>query len=264
MSSTKALVFFDIDGTLLDHQKLAPASAVQAIASLRANGHRAFINTGRCMAMVNDEILAIGFDGVVAACGTHITIGDQTLENTLIPEPLLETTIQLMIENQIDFWLEGPDHVYLDSITHPAFYRSFLNDFPGWPGLFTDFRSAKPVRVNKFSYLINRHSRFDRVEPFLQSQFDLITHRPDHGEVIPKGYSKATGIAQVKAYLDQPDAKVFAFGDSLNDLDMLKAADFGIAMAGSRSRLIELSSHLTDSPAEHGIANALRHYQLIE
>ena len=72
------------------------------------------------------------------------------------------------------------------------------------------------------------------------------------------------GMDQVKAFLGQTDAKVFAFGDSLNDLDMLKAADFGIAMGGSRSRLIELSSHLTDSPDDHGIANALRHYQLIE
>ena len=264
MKTHKALVFFDIDGTLLDRQQQAPESAVQAISQLRANGHLAFINTGRCMAMVSEEIQAIGFDGIVASCGTHITVGSQTLENILIPEDQLQSIIQLLIANQIDFWLEGPDHVYLDSVTHPAFYRKFLSEYPGWPGLFADFRDANPLRVNKFSYLINRHSQFDQVEPILRNQFDLIIHREDHGEVIPKGFSKATGIDQVKTFLGQSGAKVFAFGDSLNDLDMLKAADFGIAMGGSRSRLIELSSHLTDSPADHGIANALRHYQLIE
>ena len=264
MKNRKALVFFDIDGTLLDRQQQAPESAVQAISQLRANGHLAFINTGRCMAMVSEEIQAIGFDGIVASCGTHITVGSQTLENILIPEDQLQSIIQLLIANQIDFWLEGPDHVYLDSVTHPALYRKFLSEYPGWPGLFADFRDAKPLRVNKFSYLINRHSQFDQVEPILRNQFDLIIHREDHGEVIPKGFSKATGIDQVKTFLGQSGAKVFAFGDSFNDLDMLKAADFGIAMGGSRSRLIELSSHLTDSPADHGIANALRHYQLIE
>jgi hypothetical protein len=264
METRKALVFFDIDGTLLDHQQQVPTSAVQAIARLRANGHLAFINTGRCMAMVSDDIQSIGFDGIIASCGTHITVGEQTLENILIPEEQLRSIIDLLIENRIDFWLEGPDHVYLDPFTHPAFYHKFLAEYPGWPGLFADFRTASPLRVNKFSYLINRNSRFDRVEPILRNQFDLIVHHEDHGEVIPRGFSKATGMEQVKTFLGLTEARIFAFGDSLNDLDMLKAADVGIAMGGSRSRLIELSSHLTDSPAEHGIANALRHYQLIE
>ncbi|MDD2459320.1 MAG: HAD hydrolase family protein, partial [Eubacteriales bacterium] len=210
METRKALVFFDIDGTLLDRQQQAPESAVQAIAQLRANGHLAFINTGRCMAMVSEEIQSIGFDGIVASCGTHITVGSQTLENILIPEDQLRAIIHLMIENRIDFWLEGPDHVYLDSVTHPAFYRKFLAEYPGWPGLFADFRTATPLRVNKFSYLINRHSRFDLVEPLLRDQFDLIVHREDHGEVIPKGFSKATGMDQVKAFLGQTDARIFA------------------------------------------------------
>lgn len=258
-----ALIFFDIDGTLLDERQQIPQSAAQAIARLRDNGHLALLNTGRCMAMINQEILDIGFDGVVASCGTHIVMNGQTLQNILIPDDLLRTSIDLLIDNNIDFWLEGPDKVLIESLNPSGFMRSFMEIFNQWPHVFSDIKSH-PMHVNKFSYQLNHNSRFDRVEPFLRRHFDLIKHRDDNGEVIPQGFSKATGMDAIKQHLGRPDAMTFAFGDSLNDLDMLKAADVGIAMGGSRSRLIQLSNHLTDAPAHDGIAKALRHYQLID
>jgi Cof subfamily protein (haloacid dehalogenase superfamily) len=263
MKPQKSLVFFDIDGTLLDKGHQAPASAVEAIAQLRANGHLAFINTGRCMAMIKQDILDIGFDGVIAACGTHITYGEQTLQNVLLPQDKLLTALDLMLEHHIDFWLEGPENVYIESLQPSEFMEKFIEVFSNWPNIFADIRQSQ-IMANKFSYQLNDQSRFDLVEPYLQDNFDMIIHHPNIGEVVPRGFSKATGMAFLKQYLGCPDATTFAFGDSLNDLDMLKAADVGIAMGGSRRHLIAHSNHLTDSPAEHGIANALRHYQLIE
>ncbi len=263
MKPQKSLVFFDIDGTLLDQDHQAPASAVAAIAKLRANGHLAFINTGRCMAMVNQEILDIGFDGVVAACGTHIILGGKTLQNVILPQDQLMAALNLMLDYHIDFWLEGPEKVFIESFKPSEFMQKFIDVFSNWPHIFSDISQGELI-ANKFSYQLNEQSRFDLVEPFFRDNFELIKHHEDHGEVIPRGYSKATGMDFIKHYLDCPDAPTLAFGDSLNDLDMLKAADIGIAMGGSRRHLIAHSNHLTDSPAEDGIANALRHYQLID
>ena len=58
----RKLVFFDIDGTLVDgptHQ--IPQSAVEAIRKLRENGHLAFINTGRTLVSIEPRIREIGF-----------------------------------------------------------------------------------------------------------------------------------------------------------------------------------------------------------
>ena len=58
----RKLVFFDIDGTLIDgptHQ--IPQSAVEAIRKLRENGHLAFINTGRTLVSIEPRIREIVF-----------------------------------------------------------------------------------------------------------------------------------------------------------------------------------------------------------
>ena len=58
-------VFFDIDGTLWDERMNIPDSTIEAIVALKANGHRAFLCTGRARASVNsDKLLNMGFDGI--------------------------------------------------------------------------------------------------------------------------------------------------------------------------------------------------------
>ena len=71
----KKAVFFDIDGTLYDHETGISDSTKEGIARLKENGHYAFICTGRSMAAVFDpELLGMGFDGIVAGCGTYVTV----------------------------------------------------------------------------------------------------------------------------------------------------------------------------------------------
>ena len=50
-------VFFDIDGTIWDDDMVIPESTLEAVAALKANGHLAFICTGRARASVRSEKL---------------------------------------------------------------------------------------------------------------------------------------------------------------------------------------------------------------
>ena len=59
------------------------------------------------------------------------------------------------------------------------------------------------------------------MEAELVPHFDVIEHNPQLIEVVPKGYTKATGIAQVCDMLGIARENTYAFGDSTNDLEML-------------------------------------------
>ena len=69
----KSIVFFDIDGTIWDYKQKIPDSTIKGIRTLRKNGHYAFLCTGRTKSTIRTkELMDIGWDGIVAGCGTYI------------------------------------------------------------------------------------------------------------------------------------------------------------------------------------------------
>ena len=101
------------------------------------------------------------------------------------------------------------------------------------------------------------------VEAELVPHFDVIEHNPQLIEVVPKGYTKATGIAQVCDMLGVARENTYAFGDSTNDLEMLTYVGHGIAMGNGASAAKAAAEYVTTDIMNHGIKNGLKHYGLI-
>ena len=82
----KKIVYFDIDGTLLDVTRNFNVSAKtqQSLRQLRADGNLTIINTGRSLACIPQEILDLNFDGIIAGCGTYVEFHGQLLFNRII------------------------------------------------------------------------------------------------------------------------------------------------------------------------------------
>ena len=81
-------------------------------------------------------------------------------------------------------------------------------------------------------------------------------------EVVPKGFTKATGIRFILDRLGIPLKNAFAIGDSPNDLPMLEAVPNSIAMGGSE-RIYPYVSFITKPLEENGIEYALKHFGII-
>lgn len=261
-AASPSLIFFDIDGTLVVNHDKIPQSALDAIADMRANGHFAILNTGRPMAMIKSHLLEGPFDGIVAACGTHIVWRGETLLNVLMDAELVSQSIALLTEHAVNPWFEGPEHVYLKSLRPDGIMADILRFFEDVPGVLAEWTQT-PIQANKISCLLPENGSLNAQHPFMERHFTWINHGPDFCELVPKGYTKATGIRFLLEHLDLPHERTYAFGDSMNDIDMLSFARYGIAMGGSREQVIQVSDHVTDSPEEDGIANALRHFGLI-
>ena len=91
----KKLLFFDIDGTLLDEKTgKIPESAVEAIKKARENGHLAFINSGRTASFVGGEVEKIEFDGRLCGCGTYIEYKGKVLEHRILTKEQQEKVIR--------------------------------------------------------------------------------------------------------------------------------------------------------------------------
>lgn len=257
-----SLVFFDIDGTLIDQKHNLPVSAVKAIRQLRKNGHLAFVNTGRSLAVIQSEIFDIGFDGIVASCGASIHLGDKTLLEKTISPLLMYNMLKQFEQQKIDVWLEGPEFIYVSDLNAQGFMANIIDYLRQGRDNIRSWHNSSLV-VNKFSYHCSNVDQLKPLQPMLDDNFVTIRHTDLVGEVILKGYDKSTGIDFIVNHLNLQNDKTYSFGDSPNDLTMLGRSDYGIAMGDGDPRALKASDYITTAPAQDGIYLALKHYKLI-
>ena len=81
-------------------------------------------------------------------------------------------------------------------------------------------------------------------------------------DVIEKGFSKAEGLKRLCEYYGIGMENSIAFGDSLNDLEIIEAAAIGIAMGNGREELKAAADYVTTDIGDDGIWNACVHVGL--
>ena len=76
---TKKLIMFDIDGTLLDHEKQLPESTKQAIKELKEAGHEVAIATGRAPYFIKDIRKELEIDSFVCFNGQYVESDNEVI-----------------------------------------------------------------------------------------------------------------------------------------------------------------------------------------
>lgn len=76
-------------------------------------------------------------------------------------------------------------------------------------------------------------------------------------EIVAAGVSKGLALSALADALGVPRASVAAFGDGLNDLEMLAYAGHGVAMASAPERVRAAADAVTGTVEEEGFARAL-------
>jgi hypothetical protein len=126
-----------------------------------------------------------------------------------------------------------------------------------------DAASCDDIRFSKFCAMAKTRAQLDIfLEPY-QDYFEVIDRGDDFYEIVPIGFSKASAIDQVLAYLDQSLEDCYVFGDSSNDLSMLSHVPNSIAMGNSDECVLQVASYITTPVWRDGIYVAMKHFELI-
>ena len=257
------ILFFDIDGTLWDYKNYIPESTKEGIRRAKRNGHKCFINTGRARSFVsNKELLGIGFDGIVSACGCMIEYEGKTIYNRLIDREDAIRTVETTQRYGFKSILEGPEYLYMDR-------KDFEGDMYGEKVMSEMGDRLRGITDNWGKWQMNKLScattGCDAKSCFeeLDDLYDFMIHNADVVEMVPKGFNKGTGIEKVCEMLSEDVKNTFAFGDSINDMEMIQTAGTGIAMGRCAVEIANIADFVTTHLEDDGIWNALKKYELV-
>ena len=84
-----------------------------------------------------------------------------------------------------------------------------------------------------------------------------------NGEMYCKGITKATGVQKVLSYYGAVQKDTVAFGDGLNDLEMIRFAGVGVAMGNAAEKLKQTADFVTKENNNNGLYHGFNVCDLI-
>ncbi|UJF31691.1 Cof-type HAD-IIB family hydrolase [Paenibacillus hexagrammi] len=253
------IVFFDIDGTLVNEQKLVPADTVKAIKELQETGVEAVIATGRAPYFFGPLAQELGINSFVSLNGAYVVYQGKPLYKNPIPRSSLEALVAYSSEKNHSLVFEGSEAFFANSESHVFVEDSVLSLRVELPGYDPDFWKKEDIYQVFLHCEAHEEHLYEPKFPDLK----LIRWHEKAMDVLPAGGSKAKGIEAMLKMLGIQPHEAVAFGDGLNDKEMLEYVGLGIAMGNSHKELLPFADYVTASVDEGGIRQGLHYAHLI-
>lgn len=249
------LVIFDIDGTILDHDKKIVPSTKAAIAELQEKGIQVAIATGRSPFMFEELRNELNISNFVSFNGQLVVMNDEIVYGNPISLELchevlvdaVERDYPIIFQNEKEMKVNVRDHVHVAEAMN-----SLQFDYPEHN---VDF--YKDVTVYQ-SLLFCEEGKEAEFKSKYVGQLDFIRWHKYSVDVLPAGGSKAKGIEVLMNKLGVKNENVYAFGDGLNDLEMIQFVGNGIVMGNGVDELKKLANYVTKNVDEDGILHGLK------
>lgn len=281
----KKIIFFDVDGTLVagvDGVEYVPESTKKAIALTRAKGNLVYLCTGRSKAEIYDFILDCGIDGVIGAGGGYVEIGDTMLYHKKVTKEAVNHMVDYFEANNFDYYVESNGGLFasknLVKRLERIIYGDIENDLEArkrWQCKENHFINAliegEELRrddINKACFLENPNIPFDDIINEFKNEFNVIhctvpMFGDDSGELSVPNIHKANAIETLINHLGIDRKNTYAFGDGMNDKEMLEYVNVGIAVGNAKEGLKAVADEVTDDITNDGIYNAMKRHNLI-
>ncbi len=273
------LVVLDLDGTILDlyhHKPISPA-VLAAIDAVQQAGIPVTIATGRTLDYVREHVAHIGITTPV------VTTQGAVIGDPVTGEILAETTIALPLARRAAAWIDAQPYVtalyFLAQDGRTQIYQNHGGPEPDfYDHVFGFPRTLQPQLAEllagdgahpplKFLVVDDSPPDIDLVDEmkalFSPHLYITRTH-PRLVEGTAQNMDKGQGMLRLCRILGLDPARVLAIGDSDNDIPVLEAAGYAVAMGNSSPGVLAVADWEAPSVEEDGAAVALRRLVLGE
>ncbi|MGN0417466.1 HAD family hydrolase [Anaerostipes faecalis] len=264
------MVVSDLDGTLLNSQKQITKATVKEIEKLSEKDVIFVAATGRSDVMTKPYFRQLVHESIVVACDgaviRNIRTGNILFEKRLSSKQCKEV-FQICQMYGLSYYVFSKDALVAEDpqndrfLKHKEFNKSVIEE-----------DQIPMVIVDHLEEYVENHSVYKIVASHYQKEYldtvaevikertsvDAIRSGKHVLAIKAKGVSKAEALKWLTSHLHISMDQVVAFGDEVNDIEMLKAAGLGIAMENADDVVKLSADDVTSSNDEDGVANKLK------
>lgn len=272
------LIAFDLDGTLLDDTKNIPEENITALTAAAGQNILTVPASGRIYRFMPEPVrtrLSARYFITTNGGEVYDAAEDKVLYAAQIP---LDTALRVFdhietLDALYDCYAdntryscaafaERADAYFTDPVMNAMLHSYILKTRQDTDDLraFVEKRNGPLQKMQLYFRDPEERLRQLRILPALFPDLVVSTSLPNNIEINSSDATKGKALAALCAQLGIERQEVVAFGDGLNDLDMLQFAGISVAMENADPLIKKNASCVTSSNNEAGLAKALQHF----
>lgn len=265
------LVALDLDETLLGEDLQISSRNLRAIREAVQQGVMVIIATGRMYRSSRGYALEMTPDQDLPLISYHgALIKTAYTGRTLRHRPLDHTTAvaitRAMEERDFHLNLYIDDCLYVrEENRYTRYYQTIAGIELRTVGPLADYLEETGRKPTKLT-VIDMDGRLDWAEHFIRDRYGVkviaLQSRTLFLEITDLGSTKGQALAYIAGQKGIQREEIIACGDSYNDLDMIKYAGLGVAVANARPSIRDAADLVTASNVEDGVARVIEEYIL--
>ncbi|MCG7600989.1 Cof-type HAD-IIB family hydrolase [Halomonas sp. McH1-25] len=227
------LIVTDLDNTLLSAEHTLDPLTIETFRHLAGQGHHIALASGRHYRDIAAFRHRLGVSAyILSTNGAHLYAPDDTLiAEQWVPHDLVRELVRLPRGSDIRLNLYTGDGWLIDA---PAPELLKLHAHTGFRYEVADLEAHDGSGVGKV-LCIGDPEALAALEASIQASLGTRLHvtysMANSLEIMAEGVNKGAALERLLARLDIPASRCLAFGDNLNDAEMLQVAGHGFIMA---------------------------------
>lgn len=263
------MVVSDLDGTLLNSKKQLSDKTIQIIKELQKKDIFFVMATGRLDVMTKAYVKQIPNTKYVVGCDGAM-IRDMSSKELIysneISSEVCKKTFDICKESGLSYYVFAEEALVGDNPENERLkiHTEFNKNVPEeqqMPIVFVDDLKTyvENHRVYKIVASHQDKNYLDEVAEVIKAETgaDAIRSGARVLGIKQKGVSKADALIHLTESLGIDMKDVVAFGDEVNDIEMLKAVGYGVAMGNADDGVKACTNHMTRTNDKDGVAVVL-------
>lgn len=250
-------IAFDMDGTLLNSKKELPKEFFGIVTLLHQKGIKLVIASGRQYAALKK---ALGdyynLFTYLSDNGTLVYENDECVFSDMISDENIKSVTKIIEQLPYGVCISTKGGAFVSRKTYDLYHESYRQYYSNQI-IVDDYSSVKDVV--KFA-IYDPSYEFKYIDCFdvLKDRLNIFNSGPDWYDIQNYGVSKGDCLEKWALRQGFLPEEILAFGDAMNDYEMIKYAGHGVAMANADERVKAVAKHMTTSNDEDGVMIILR------